>query len=1289
MRSIILVNTNLSTEHYEQIQFQNTDITGIDIRTEVNRLMILNVYNDCNHNAALEEITDYLARRFPDDHIPDNCHVIVVGDFNRHHAWWENENNAHLTSSETMIQPLIDLITRFDLKMALPAKIPTLQALSTGNWTRPDNVWCSNHTTELFIQCDTNPGLRGPNTDHLPILSKIDFSLNHNVPKPSRNFRSTDWEAFNKHLTTLLPLSDPQRITNNTEFRTTLDTLTTALRSTIEAIVPINKPFPFTKRWWTHDLSTLRKKKNRLARTAYRWRGLPNHPSHTAHRETTQEYAKLIETTKKEHWEEWLLNASERDIWTANKYTTDPPTDGGKSRIPTLNFVNESGDNQRTANNAEKSKALAKTFFPPPPANPSIPHSCYPQPTNIFRYFTRAQIEKAIGRLAAYKAPGPDGIPNVVLKKSCELITDHLYYIFRAIFELDAYPDEWRESTTVVLRKPGKPSYEEPKAYRPIALLNTLGKLFSSLVADDLSHYCETREVLPKNQFGGRPTRSTSDSMLLLTHTIKEKWRQKKVASVLFLDVQGAFPNVVKEVLIHNMRLRAIPVKYIRLVELMLSGRKTRLSFDDYTSDYIAIDNGNNQGCPLSMIYYAFYNAGLLEISPPETKDEAQYGFVDDVALLATGNSLEETHAKLADMMTRPGGAFDWSEDHHSQFELSKLALMDFSPKPFRETPLTVTHPRTNKVTTIEPVRSYRFLGILFDPKLKWKAQTEQATRSTETWINLVRRLARTSTGISAKGMRQLYIAIAIPKMSYAAEVWYTLPHKANETSSKRMGSVKFTQKLQSAQRRAVITMLGAMRTTAGDVLNAHAFLPPPHFLFRKALIRSATRLVTLPECHPLHKPVQKAIKRQVKRHRSPLHLLLDTTGVRPKRYETILTARRRRNYNMLGEVHIDEEREVAITNANRITGTAVYADGSGQDKKIGAAAVLIKNGRVRKTLKYHLGSETDHTVYEAEVVAITLALHILTGMKGKLKKVTIGTDNQAVLLGMQNQKSKPGHHLMDRVHDAMEDFQVTQMRIRGEEVKGYRKGVGRTRLKDGSKGWKEWKLKTRCETKFIWTPGHEDIEGNERADEAAKEAATGQSSHPKNLPVFLRRTPLPVSVSATRQFLKKKMKNDWNLEWSSSPRYADASTIDSSLPSDDYLHIIDQLRRNQASLLTQFRTKHIPLNVILHRIKRSDTPDCPHCKNGIRETIHHFILTCPHYANARNLLRAKLKRDASSIPFLLGARNGIPHFLRYVSNTNRLKATFGEVRPDDDFVLKEKEPKKKNQPQHNNENNR
>ena len=289
-----------------------------------------------------------------------------------------------------------------------------------------------------------------------------------------------------------------------------------------------------------------------------------------------------------------------------------------------------------------------------------------------------------------YKAPGPDRIPNVVLRECTGTLTDHLYFIFRVIFELNVYPDEWRESITIILRKLGKPSYEDPKAYRPIALLNTMGKLFSTIATDKISYFCETRNLLPATQFGGRPARTTTDSMLLMKHTIKEAWRKRKVASVLFLDIQGVFPNVVKEVLIHNMRTRGVPSQYIQMTQLMLTDRRTRLSFDDYLSNLVTITNGNNQGCPLSMMFYAFYNAGLLELSVPNSPDKQQFGFADDVALLATTWTTEEAHQNLKNMMERPGGALEWLRTHNSPFEMSKLALMNFSPKSIDDTPLTI-----------------------------------------------------------------------------------------------------------------------------------------------------------------------------------------------------------------------------------------------------------------------------------------------------------------------------------------------------------------------------------------------------------------------------------------------------------------------------------------------------------------------------------------------------------------------------------------------------------------------
>jgi len=144
----------------------------------------------------------------------------------------------------------------------------------------------------------------------------------------------------------------------------------------------------------------------------------------------------------------------------------------------------------------------------------------------------------------------------------------------------------------LVLRTIGKTNYTVAKAYHPIGLINTLPKGFSALNVKQISYLVEKHNMLPAAQFGGWPGRNTTDAMLLVAHHIKDTWRSKKVAAALFLNVQGVFPNMVKDQLIHNMRMRQVPKCFTDLAECMLTGRFTCLRFDDYISDLIPLYNG-------------------------------------------------------------------------------------------------------------------------------------------------------------------------------------------------------------------------------------------------------------------------------------------------------------------------------------------------------------------------------------------------------------------------------------------------------------------------------------------------------------------------------------------------------------------------------------------------------------------------------------------------------------------------------------------------------------------------
>jgi hypothetical protein len=66
--------------------------------------------------------------------------------------------------------------------------------------------------------------------------------------------------------------------------------------------------------------------------------------------------------------------------------------------------------------------------------------------------------------LAANKAPGPDEIPNLVLKKRYNEIKAHLLLLAQESFEVGHFPTIFKKSRTLVLHKPKKPDYTKPNA---------------------------------------------------------------------------------------------------------------------------------------------------------------------------------------------------------------------------------------------------------------------------------------------------------------------------------------------------------------------------------------------------------------------------------------------------------------------------------------------------------------------------------------------------------------------------------------------------------------------------------------------------------------------------------------------------------------------------------------------------------------------------------------------------------------------------------------------------------
>jgi hypothetical protein len=85
-----------------------------------------------------------------------------------------------------------------------------------------------------------------------------------------------------------------------------------------------------------------------------------------------------------------------------------------------------------------------------------------------------------IRKLKNRKAPGPDGIPNEVLKQLPIIAVKYFTSNIHAIRRCGFFPHSWKEAKVIMLPKPGK-THSDPNNYRPISILNCLSKLAEKL----------------------------------------------------------------------------------------------------------------------------------------------------------------------------------------------------------------------------------------------------------------------------------------------------------------------------------------------------------------------------------------------------------------------------------------------------------------------------------------------------------------------------------------------------------------------------------------------------------------------------------------------------------------------------------------------------------------------------------------------------------------------------------------------------------------------------------------
>ncbi|XP_026321464.1 uncharacterized protein LOC113231118, partial [Hyposmocoma kahamanoa] len=1048
---------------------------------------------------------------------------LLGGDSNAKSTWWgSNKIDAR---GEEMAGTLDDL----GLIVLNSGEIPTFDVIRGGKRysSHVDVTACSVELLDLVDCWRIAEDLTS--SDHNGIVFDIHLQkiTPNKIKRTTRiyNTKKVNWAAFHVKLGQLkqvfeLNKSKLEEINTIEALESVVSKFTEVISRTCEETIPkINNRKKLTLPWWSEELETLKKevatRKSRI-RCAAPVRKPKVVEEYLKHKEKYESEAAKAQIRS---WKEFCEKQDREGLW-EGIYRVIGRTSKREEDVP-LEKEGEVLDARSSA------KLLAETFYPEDlEENDNCDHrttrlraKAVNEPTQNCKQdppFTMVELKTAISSFNPKKAPGGDGFTADICLNVVEQDPHFFLDLVNKCLTCHHFPRAWKEATVVVLRKPGKEKYTTPKAYRPIGLLSVLGKTLEKLIVSRLKYH-----ILPKistHQYGFMPQRSTEDSLYTLLKHLNDKLTQKKLITLVSLDIEGAFDSAWWPAIKVRLAEENCPLNLRKIMDSYLSDRKVKVRYcgEEYQRE-------TQKGCVQGSIGGPILWNLLLDPLLKRLEKGAHYcqAFADDVVLIFNGETAQEVQrrANCALECVR-----EWGVANKLKFAPHKTSAMVITRK------LKYDTPRLNMGgVNIGMSKEIKLLGVILDEKLAFNQHVAGVCKKAISIYYQLQRAAKVSWGLHPEVIRTIYTATVEPIILYAASVW--------APAVKRLGIQK---QLNAVQRGFARKLCRGYRTVSlNSALVLAGMLP------LDIRVREAASLYEAKRGVPQSALGDREVERMTPALQSPHPA--EHIGWEFKR--------------LVNQEHLDLNSNFDIR---------IFTDGSKVEGKVGAALSMWNGAVETKTLKLTLSSYC--TVYQSELLAICKATR--EAVKSKANSIGIYSDSMAALQTVTN---------LGALHP-----------LAVETRQNLRKALLRNKY-----------------ISLFWIKAHAGLEGNERADHLAKEAAVGSKRRPDyDL----------CPVSFVKRIIRMESLDEWNR------RYQNAETAGvTKLFFPDAVAAYRVIRKiTPTSLTTQIMTGHGGFSEYLNRFRCKENPSCI-CEPGKDETVPHILLECPVFSVERHEVETKM----------------------------------------------------------------